>query len=94
MNFEFEGFQQFHDFLTTDGKELKGDRVDEFKRHCGNINRGCKCKKKERIGKAVQAYTRLVHTMSSASDNARELKSLLGAKLVLFYHNGDLVKQV
>ena len=84
MNFEFEGFQQFHDFLTTDGKELKGDRIDEFRRHCGNINRGCKCKKKERIGKAVQAYTRLIHTLDY--DNKLVLKSFLGAERVLFLH--------
>lgn len=92
MNFEFEGFQQLHDFLVTDGKELKGDRVNEFKRHVGNINRGCRCKKKERIGKAVQAYTRLIHTLDY--DNELALKSTLGAEWVLFFHNGDLVKQI
>jgi hypothetical protein len=92
MNFEFEGFQQFHDFLTTDGKELKGDRVNEFKRHVSNINRGCKCKKKARVSKAVQAYTRLIHTLDY--DNRLSLKSTLGAEWVLFFLNGDLVKQV
>ena len=39
MTFEFDGFQELHDFLTTGGKEIKNDFIPEFKRHVGNINK-------------------------------------------------------
>ena len=91
MTFEFDGFQELYDFLTTGGKEIKNDFIPEFKRHVGNINKGCKCKKKERIGKAVQAYTRLVHKLNK--ENEFGIKDELEAKTIRFLYKGDLVRQ-
>ena len=91
MTFEFDGFQELYDFLNTGGKEVENEFVSEFKRHVGNINKGCKCKKKERIGKAVQAYTRLVHKLNK--ENEFKMKDELEAKTIRFLYKGDLVRQ-
>ena len=94
MIFEFEGPQQLYDFLLSDGKELKGGAlVNEFKRHVGNINKGCKCTKKLRVAKAVQAYSRLVHKLDR-EHSIPKIKSVLGAKTLRFLHKGDLVREV
>jgi len=93
MIFDFEGPQEFYNFLLSDGKELKGDLVSEFKRHVGNINKGCKCTKKLRVAKAVQAYSRLVHKLDR-EDSIPKIKSALGAKTLRFLHKGGLVREV
>jgi hypothetical protein len=92
MTFEFEGFQEFYDFLVEDGKEIKSELVNEFKKHVGNINKGCKCKKKEMIARVIQAYTKLIHKLDY--DSKLKLKSTLEAEWVLFFYKGNLVKQV
>lgn len=87
--YAFNNFTEFFDFLNTKkGQGFSSPPYMNFRKFCKNINVGCRCKKKERIAKARQAYTTILNTLGDSV--ASELKRIIGAKEIEFYMDGKL----
>jgi hypothetical protein len=91
--YAFNNFTEFFDFLNgKKGQAFSSPPYANFKKCCKNINVGCKCKKKERLAKARQAYTTILNTLPDGV--ASELRRIIGAKEIEFYMDGNLYLKI
>ena len=91
--YAFNNFTEFFDFLNTKkGQAFSSPPYMTFRKACKNINVGCKCKKKQRVAKARQAYTTILNTLSD--DVAGEIRRVIEAKEIEFYMDGNVFLKI
>ncbi len=87
----FESMSEFYEFLVPTPFDGLEPRFTTFVVLYRNINKGCGCKKKERVSKALEAY-RDVRNMSDVSKAV--LKENIYTLKIVFKQDGEFLFEV
>tara|TARA_Y100001938_G_scaffold139155_1_gene205620 strand:- start:111 stop:446 length:336 start_codon:yes stop_codon:yes gene_type:complete len=84
--YTFESMDEFQKVVGDNGVIFSNQPLANFYHDYSNINKGCGCKKKSRISKAVDSYKTAVSFLKGHATATQQLLNLYQVDRIIFKH--------